>query len=118
MTDQKQNHPFKRGTAVQFAGFTAEDGTELEKLSKTYVWAFLQFPDALRYIIEHPKGFDKKEFLNPQLGAEVVKYISDNLTDGKKYLFSPSEFVVEIITPPAQPAQNLQNKPPDLSDIP
>lgn len=115
MTDQKQNHPFKRGTAVQFAGFTADNGKEFQKLPKTHIWAFLQFPDALRYIIEHPEGFDKKEFLNPQLGPDVVKYLTDNLTDGKKYLLTPAEDVVEIVKTP--PPQNQQNQPPDLSQV-
>lgn len=109
--------PLERGTAVQFAGFTAQDGTEFARVPKTYVWAWLAFQDGLRYIIEHPQGFDKKEFMNPQLGPEVVKYLDANLIAGKKYLFTPQEDIRPLTDPNPSNSSNPSNHTSDLPDL-
>lgn len=104
--------PHKRGTAVKFTGFRQEStGRDFKTLNKTYVWAWLEFPDLIRYVIEHPDGFEKQEFLNPQFGKEVVDYLSKNLADGKKFIFCTDQDIEPFEQPPAtqQPPPNLEN---------
>ena len=105
---------FPRGTKVKFLGFTTQQGVVFRP-GNSYIWGYLQFPDAIRYLIEHPEGFPKSEFMDPQLGTEGLKYLDGNLQEGKKYMFC-FENDIEVI-PPVAPPSTVEG-PPDLSDLP
>lgn len=106
--------PKKRGTPVKFHGFSQPppQGKTFRPVDKTYVWAWLEFPDMLRYIIEHPDGFDKKEFLNKQMGDEVVAYLSKSLMEGKKFIFCQDTDIEEITAEPKP-----KDPPPSLESL-
>lgn len=99
---------FTHRTHVKFIGYTGKDKVTYEPV-ESYIWAFLEFPPpvGLKYIIEHPQGFDKKDFFDERFEPGVNEYLDKRLAEGKKYLFVQS-IDMEEITP--EPAPNIEPK--------
>lgn len=81
---------FKRGDKVKFLGVVVpfEDGEKKYHPVETYIWG-VNPHEAMSYVIEHPDGLDKSNFINdPDSGFEdgFEAVHSSDLKDGLKYI--------------------------------
>lgn len=77
--------PFKRGDKVNYFG------GKFHPVKGTYVWAVTETSLFKQYVIEHPQGFGKEEYMKDYLAGDSKKGIDGidpkYMKYGLKYIF-------------------------------